>query len=336
MADHPIEELNPGAPTEPRPAAAVILLRRGGKHTSAGLQVLLGKRTSRGAVHGRRLGLPRRRGRRRAAPTTQAHRVTALRELEEEAGVALPDPGELVPFARWITPEEVKVRYDTWFYLALAPPHCSPEPDGEEIVETRLVRARRGARAARPRRAAARLPDDPQAPGPGAVRDRRGRAGRRRARRNVEPILPARGRERRRAAHPAPRRLGLLSPDRRQAVEREAVAQLRLAREAVGLHVARAGVDHDLAALEGLRDAVLDEHAHAVERPRPPARSGPPGSRRTGKARSSRSSRCRSRATGRPRARARTRADHLGGGVGQHDRDVAVRLPSRGTYTRLR
>ena len=46
MADHPIEELNPGAPTEPRPAAAVILLRRGGRHTSAGLQVLMGKRTS--------------------------------------------------------------------------------------------------------------------------------------------------------------------------------------------------------------------------------------------------------------------------------------------------
>ena len=65
-----------------------------------------------------------------------AHRLTAVRELEEEAGIALPDPAALVPFARWITPEEVKVRYDTWFYLALAPPHSVPEPDGEEIVET--------------------------------------------------------------------------------------------------------------------------------------------------------------------------------------------------------
>jgi 8-oxo-dGTP pyrophosphatase MutT (NUDIX family) len=68
-----------------------------------------------------------------------AHRLTALRELEEEAGVALPDPAELVPFARWITPEQVKVRYDTWFYLALAPAHSSPEPDGEEIVETAWI-----------------------------------------------------------------------------------------------------------------------------------------------------------------------------------------------------
>jgi 8-oxo-dGTP pyrophosphatase MutT (NUDIX family) len=135
VPDDHIEELNPGAPTEPRPAAAVILLRRGGRHTSAGLQVLLGKRTSAarfmasvwvfpgGAVDGTSID-------------DNAHRLTAVRELEEEAGVALPDPSELVPFARWITPVEVKVRYDTWFYLALAPAHTSPKPDGEEIVET--------------------------------------------------------------------------------------------------------------------------------------------------------------------------------------------------------
>jgi 8-oxo-dGTP pyrophosphatase MutT (NUDIX family) len=135
VADHPIEELNPGAPTRPRPAAAVILLRRGGRHTSAGLQVLMGKRTPAarfmadvwvfpgGAVDGE-------------STDDEAHRLTAVRELEEEAGVALPDPADLVPFARWITPEQVKVRYDTWFYLALAPSHSTPEPDGEEIVET--------------------------------------------------------------------------------------------------------------------------------------------------------------------------------------------------------
>jgi len=136
VADHPIEELNPGAPTEPRPAAAVVLLRRGGKHSSAGVEVLLGRRTSRarfmadvwvfpgGAVDG-------------ARSDDGAHRETALRELEEEASVALSSPEELVPFSRWITPEEVKVRYDTRFYLALAPAHTKPVPDGEEIVELR-------------------------------------------------------------------------------------------------------------------------------------------------------------------------------------------------------
>ena len=134
MADHPIEELNPGPPTEPRPAAAVILLRGGSKHSSAGLEVLLGKRTSKarfmadvwvfpgGAVDG-------------SGDDDRAHRETALRELEEEASVALPDAGALVPFSRWITPEQVRVRYDTRFYLAHAPPHTAPEPDGQEIVE---------------------------------------------------------------------------------------------------------------------------------------------------------------------------------------------------------
>ena len=138
MADEHIEELNAGPPAEARPAAAVILLRRGGKHASAGLQVLMGRRTPHarfmanvwvfpgGAVDG-------------DETDEQAHRLTALRELEEEAGVALTDPGALVPFARWITPEQVKVRYDTWFYLALAPAHSSPEPDGEEIVETAWI-----------------------------------------------------------------------------------------------------------------------------------------------------------------------------------------------------
>jgi 8-oxo-dGTP pyrophosphatase MutT (NUDIX family) len=134
VADHPIEELNPGAPTVPREAAAVVLLRRGRKHSSAGLEVLLGRRTARarfmadvwvfpgGAVDG-------------DGADDVAHRETALRELEEEASITLSSPDDLVPFSRWITPEEVKVRYDTRFYLALAPPHSAPQADGEEIVE---------------------------------------------------------------------------------------------------------------------------------------------------------------------------------------------------------
>jgi 8-oxo-dGTP pyrophosphatase MutT (NUDIX family) len=138
VADDHIEELNPGRPTEPRPAAAVILLRRGGRHSSSGLEVLLGKRTSKarfmagvwvfpgGAVDG-------------AETDDAAHRRTAMRELEEEAAVGLPSADELVPFSRWITPIEVKVRYDTRFYLAHAPAHASPRPDGEEIVEVRWL-----------------------------------------------------------------------------------------------------------------------------------------------------------------------------------------------------
>jgi len=55
--------------------------------------------------------------------------------LEEEAAVKLDESAELVPFSRWIPPREVKVRFDTHFYLALAPSHCAPEADGEEIVD---------------------------------------------------------------------------------------------------------------------------------------------------------------------------------------------------------
>ena len=135
--DERIEELNPGSPTHPRPAAAVILLRRGGRHETRGLEVLMGKRTSDarfmanvwvfpgGAVDAGS----------GADATDSDFRQTALRELEEETSVRIDDVDSLVPFSRWVTPEQVKVRYDTRFYLALAPPHSAPEPDGDEIVE---------------------------------------------------------------------------------------------------------------------------------------------------------------------------------------------------------
>ena len=137
MSDR-IEELNPGTPTEPRPAASVMLLRRGAKHASHGLEVLLAKRTPKARFMadvwvfpgGALDDLP---GGRDA--DEDDYRAAALRELEEEVAVKLADPETLVPFSRWITPEVVKVRYDTRFYLAEAPPHTAAVPDGEEIVD---------------------------------------------------------------------------------------------------------------------------------------------------------------------------------------------------------
>src|SRR6478672_9552696 len=114
--DPHIEELNlAGDPTVPRPAASVILLRSGDKHSSGELEVLLGRRTD--------------------AARFMAG-VWVFPGGAVDGGAHIGDPAELVPFARWITPVEVKVRFDTWFFLARAPAHCRPEPDGEEIVDS--------------------------------------------------------------------------------------------------------------------------------------------------------------------------------------------------------
>jgi 8-oxo-dGTP pyrophosphatase MutT (NUDIX family) len=88
----PGEELNLGEATEPRVAASAILVRDG----SDGLEVLLVQRNPEqrfmggawvfpgGAVHDDDAGTE----------------VTALRELEEEAGLRIEDVDELVPFSR--------------------------------------------------------------------------------------------------------------------------------------------------------------------------------------------------------------------------------------------
>jgi len=64
----------------------------------------------------------------------EAHRTAAVRELSEEAGVEVPAQ-ELVAYSRWITPRVAPIRFDTRFYLALAPAHSPPEPDGSETVD---------------------------------------------------------------------------------------------------------------------------------------------------------------------------------------------------------
>ena len=50
----------------------------------------------------------------------------------------------LVPFSRWITPAEVRTRFDTRFFLAPLPDGAEPRPDGEETVDARWF-APRGA-----------------------------------------------------------------------------------------------------------------------------------------------------------------------------------------------
>src|SRR3954470_12138209 len=116
----PGEELNDGEATTPRTAASVMVLRGG----DAALEVLLVQRNPAqrfmggawvfpgGAVHGE-----------------ESPAEAGLRELEEEASLRLDAGGSaLVPFSRWITPAEVKVRFDTFFFVAEAPDRAAPAP----------------------------------------------------------------------------------------------------------------------------------------------------------------------------------------------------------------
>jgi 8-oxo-dGTP pyrophosphatase MutT (NUDIX family) len=122
----PGEELNTGTPTEPRPAATVIVLRGG----SDGLEVLLVRRNPQARFMGGVWVFPG-----GALDGAEDHRTAAVREVAEEAGVTLPDREGLVEFSRWITPPEVAIRFDTVFLLAPAPPGAEPRPDGGETVD---------------------------------------------------------------------------------------------------------------------------------------------------------------------------------------------------------
>jgi 8-oxo-dGTP pyrophosphatase MutT (NUDIX family) len=69
----------------------------------------------------------------------EAHRACAIRELQEEASIELDADAELLAWSRWITPELVPVRFDTRFYVALAPAHSPPRPDGAEITDAAWI-----------------------------------------------------------------------------------------------------------------------------------------------------------------------------------------------------
>lgn len=130
----PGEELrSAGEPSPPRPAATVILLRGG----ADALELLLVQRNPAQRFMGGAWVFPGGAVERGEGEGEQALRAAAVRELEEEAGVVLADPGALVPYSRWITPEALKIRFDTWFYLASLPPGAEPRVDGEECVDLR-------------------------------------------------------------------------------------------------------------------------------------------------------------------------------------------------------
>ncbi len=125
------EEYNPGPATPARQAATVILLRGGAER----LEVLLVRRTPQARFMGGVWVFPGGAVDAGEGDGDEAHRAAAIRELREEAAIELEGPDGLVKFSRWITPAQVRIRFDTHFFLASLPPEQEPQVDGQEVVD---------------------------------------------------------------------------------------------------------------------------------------------------------------------------------------------------------
>ena len=141
----PGAEYNPGEATTPRQAATVILLRGG----SSELEVLLVRRTPEARFMGGVWVFPGGAVDEAEGAGDEAHRAAAIRELREEAAIALDDPAALVKFSRWITPAAVKIRFDTHFFLAPLPEGQEARVDGEECIDFGWFRPARALEADR-------------------------------------------------------------------------------------------------------------------------------------------------------------------------------------------
>jgi 8-oxo-dGTP pyrophosphatase MutT (NUDIX family) len=131
----PAEVPNLGPPSTPRPAAGIVLLRRGGRHADRALELLLLKRSEEARFMPGVWVFPGGSVDAGDGEEEAGRRACAVRELGEEAGIELPAAEELVLFSRWVTPEVVATRFDAWFFLALAPAHTPPRADGVETTD---------------------------------------------------------------------------------------------------------------------------------------------------------------------------------------------------------
>ena len=119
-------------PAEAHPAATVVVLRDG----ADGCEVLLVQRNAQLAFHGGAWVFPG--GRLDASDYAEgggdvvmAARYAAVREAREEAGIVV-SPDQLVLLSRWVTPEIVPKRFDTWFFVGPAGTEAV-QVDGGEI-----------------------------------------------------------------------------------------------------------------------------------------------------------------------------------------------------------
>jgi 8-oxo-dGTP pyrophosphatase MutT (NUDIX family) len=122
----------PGEGAPPRASASIIVLR----DSDDGPEVLLVERNPKQRFMGGAWVFPG--GATHAEDASELE--TAVRELEEEAGIALTEDAQPVRFSRWITPAEVELRFDTHFFVVRAPDGAEPAVDGRECVDARWIR----------------------------------------------------------------------------------------------------------------------------------------------------------------------------------------------------
>jgi len=135
MEDLPHRPLEPlstdGTVAVPRQAATVVLMRGGDE----ALEVLLVQRTPKARFMAGVWVFPGGAVDAHEGEGDEAHRLAAVRELEEEAAITGVDPAGLVKYSRWITPPEVRIRFDTHFFLADLPEGQEARIDGQECVD---------------------------------------------------------------------------------------------------------------------------------------------------------------------------------------------------------
>lgn len=123
------------------PAATVVVMRDG-QH---GCEALLVRRSAQLSFHGGAWVFPGGRidpedyhAAAEANDVVRAARHAAVREAQEEAGLLIADES-LVLLSRWVTPEGLPKRFDTWFFAAPAGDDAV-QVDGTEIHEHRWMR----------------------------------------------------------------------------------------------------------------------------------------------------------------------------------------------------
>ena len=132
------EAVNLGEPTEPREAATVILLRD--REEDGSLEVLLLRRSAESRFMPSVWVFPGGSLDPEDGEGMHGLAVCARRELQEESSIELDESARLIPLARWVTPEVVTRRFDTWFSLAEAPEGVEAGPDGNERTAATWIR----------------------------------------------------------------------------------------------------------------------------------------------------------------------------------------------------